>query len=455
MNSKPFISVCIPTWGIKGSGIDYLDYSLNILAQQTFKDFDVVISDHSEDFEIADYIKLWKDYLNITYTRYEKGRGSISPNLNNAIRNCTGEYIKILFQDDFLYDENSLEIIATHLKSKSPNWLLTASVHTTDMVTMYDILVPRYHAKIHEGINTISCPTVLTLKNTEDKLYFDENLKWLMDVEYYKRLYIKYGSPYIVSDICAVNRQADVRATTLLSKEEKEQEVRTVTAKYLNCNKINLKNVTVVSVAGIRAVEALKAIKYSCQGIDFASVKLITPENIVDDSVEVIKCEPLNYEQYNHFIVYKLHEYIDTDYALIIQDDGFVINPDKWDDSFLNYDYVGAPWPLPQDSISFKDAQGNLQRVGNGGFTLRSKKLLSLASELKLEWKPYYGHYNEDGFFCCHNRHIYEEHGCKFADIHTAARFSHEISIPETQGIIPFGFHGKNHPYYKQTINTI
>ena len=47
--TKPFLSICIPTWRISGSGVDYLNYSLNILAQQTFTNFEVVISDHSED----------------------------------------------------------------------------------------------------------------------------------------------------------------------------------------------------------------------------------------------------------------------------------------------------------------------------------------------------------------------------------------------------------------------
>ncbi len=211
---------------------------------------------------------------------------------------------------------------------------------------------------------------------------------------------------------------------------------------------ITFDNITLIAVAGINAFNTLKAIKYSCKNINFANVKLITPENINDDFVEIIKCEPLNYEQYNHFIVYRLHEYIDTKYALIIQEDGFVVKSDKWDNSFLDYDYIGAPWPLPQDNFSFRDVYGYIQRVGNGGFTLRSKKLLSLASELNLEWKSYYGFYNEDGFFCCHNRHIYEQYGCKFADIHAAVKFSYETPIPENYNIIPFGFHGRNHPYY-------
>ena len=118
------------------------------------------------------------------------------------------------------------------------------------------------------------------------------------------------------------------------------------------------------------------------------------------------------------------------------------MNPDSWTEEFLQYDYIGAIWPLPQDDFSFRDEDGVIQRMGNGGFTLRSKKLLSLAKELDLEWKSYHGFYNEDGFIACHNRHIYEHEGCKFAPLEVAVNFSKELEIPENVGIKTFGVHG-------------
>lgn len=208
-----------------------------------------------------------------------------------------------------------------------------------------------------------------------------------------------------------------------------------------------LKNVTLVSVTGVNSKDALKALKYSCKEIEFAEVKLITSENITDDTVNIIKCRPLNYIEYSYFIVYDLYKYINTDYAIIVQSDGYIVNPDKWTDKFLDYDYIGAPFPLPSDEVSYRDPKGNIQRVGNGGFSLRSKKILSLAEKLKLEWKSYFGYHNEDGFYACHNRLIYEENGCKYAPLEIASKFSHEHDIPENKGIIPFGFHGKFSKY--------
>ena len=209
---------------------------------------------------------------------------------------------------------------------------------------------------------------------------------------------------------------------------------------------INLDNVTLVSVTSVNLDRTIKALKYSCKNIIFNDVILLTDKDVSTDNINVIKIEELDYIGYSKFIVYELHKYIKTDFALIIQEDGFVVNANKWDDNFLKYDYIGAPFILPRqdDNISYRDSFGNLIRVGNGGFSLRSKKLLSLPTLLNFEWKSYFGYYNEDGFFAVHNRHILEENGCVYAPVDVAARFSHERQTDETIGITPFGFHGKH-----------
>jgi hypothetical protein len=212
---------------------------------------------------------------------------------------------------------------------------------------------------------------------------------------------------------------------------------------------LSLKNVTLISVSCVREADSLTAIKFSKKNIDFGAAKLITCADLKDDEVEIVKIPKLNYEEYNKFIVFDLYKYVDTDYALLIQDDGFVVNVDAWKDEFLNYDYIGAPWPLPHDSFSYRDPSGNIIRVGNGGFSLRSKKLMRLPEELKLPWKAYYGFFHEDGFLSVHNRSILEKHGCVFAPLDVAKYFSHEVAIPEVKGIRPFGFHGKGSPYMK------
>lgn len=211
--------------------------------------------------------------------------------------------------------------------------------------------------------------------------------------------------------------------------------------------KIELPHITLVAVTSVKVQDTIKSIEKSCSGIEFGDVKLLTSDPIESDKFKVIQIDRIDYDQYSKFIVYDLHKHIDTDFALIVQHDGFVTGPDRWRDDFLNYDYIGAPWPFPTDNFSYRDAFGNLIRVGNGGFSLRSKKLLSLPTELELEWKKYFGFFNEDGFFTCHNRHLFEKEGCVFAPIEIAKYFSHETKIPEIEGIVPFGFHRKGYEH--------
>jgi hypothetical protein len=214
---------------------------------------------------------------------------------------------------------------------------------------------------------------------------------------------------------------------------------------------LKLDNVTLVSVTSVRVDRTIRALKYSTKDIEFADVVLLTDKDVSEPGIKTIKINTLDYIGYSHFIVYELHKYINTDYVLIIQDDGFVTDASKWDDEFLKYDYIGAPFRLPpsNDTISYRNPFGEVMRVGNGGFSLRSKKLLSLPSNLDLEWKEYFGYYNEDGFFAVHNRHILEENGCIFPPIEIAAKFSIEHKVPESVDGKTFGFHGKSHEYNK------
>lgn len=439
------VSICIPTYEMKGKGVEYLEYSFNILQQQTYTNFEIIISDHSQSPIIEDLCKKWSNKLNIRHYYNDNNRGVSSSNINNAIKKAKGEIIKILFQDDFLYGDNSLEIQLVHFLGNHNHWLVSACCHLKDN-QIKNPFYPKYHDNIQYGENTISSPSVLMFKN-EDIIEFDENLFWLMDTDYYKRMYDKFGLPSICNYITVINREHENQVSNTLATEEiKNQEYEYIVDKYKE--KLELPNVTLVCVTSVNVQRAIKALQYSVKNIEFKNVLLLTSEECVLDNIDVIKINPiLNTDEYSKFIVYELHKYINTEFALIIQEDGFVVNAEQWDGLFLEYDYIGAPWPIPEDDFSFKDSYGNLQRVGNGGFSLRSKKLLRLASELDIEWKSYFGFYNEDGFFCCHNKHIYEANGCKFAPIDVASKFSFETPIPENNGILTFGFHGKNHNY--------
>jgi glycosyltransferase involved in cell wall biosynthesis len=230
---KPFFSIAIPTYEMKGYGEEFLEVSFIKLARQTFKNFEVIVSDHSRDDVIKGLCDRWKENLDIKYFRNDYKIGGSSPNINNAIKHSNGEWIKLLWQDDFLFSENSLDIIKKHIdKTEGIVWLASACEHTNDGVVMYNPFYPTWTADIHLGNNRVSSPSVITIKNTDDKLYFDEDLIWLMDVEYYKRMYIKHGEPSYLNLITVVNRTWADSVSNTLSQEIKNNEVKLMFERY-------------------------------------------------------------------------------------------------------------------------------------------------------------------------------------------------------------------------------
>jgi hypothetical protein len=230
----------------------------------------------------------------------------------------------------------------------------------------------------------------------------------------------------------------------MITEQKKQDEVKRSIEFFER--QVDLSRVTLIAVTSVDIENHVKALQYSCKNVKFGSVKLVChekPENLPEEISYYHIDRMSNINDWNHSIIYKLGDYIDTEFALLIHSDGFVINPNSWREEFFDYDYIGAPWPIPNDNFSYRDINGDLIRVGNS-VSLRSKKLIDLAKQLNLEWKSFHGYYSEDGFICVNNRHIYKDHGCKFADIDVARYFSHETELPETKGIAPFVFHGKN-----------
>lgn len=217
--NRPKFSICIPVWEQYGDGVRFLSKNLESIQQQTFRDFEVVISDHSFDDEIHDLCKKFEKKFTINYLKYENNRGNGPANTNNCIRNSTGELIKIIFQDDFFVDENALLLITNEFNNKDCHWLVTGSNHTSDDgINFFNPMVPRWNDELIIGVNTISSPSVLCFRN-EDPCLFDENLVMLMDCEMYYQLYKRFGYPKILNNILVTNRLHSKQISVLYKKD--------------------------------------------------------------------------------------------------------------------------------------------------------------------------------------------------------------------------------------------
>ena len=217
-------------------------------------------------------------------------------------------------------------------------------------------------------------------------------------------------------------------------------------------SKLKLPEVTLVAMTSVNIDETIRAMLYSMRnagGIAFGDAVLIThekPERLPSCIRYAHIDELKNIDDFNYHMVYDLGDYIETDYAMVVHADGFIVHPEKWRGDFLDYDFIGSPWPLPDegDTTSYRDINGNLHRVGNR-VSIRSKRLMDFPKKNNVPWVGEYAFgkmwYNEDGFICTKIRHLLEADGMRIAPLELAVYFGHETIIPEIKGITPFCFH--------------
>jgi len=186
----PEFSICIPTYEYKGRGVEFLSHLFETLERQTIKDYEVIISDHSKDDLIYNLCEEWGEKFDLKYYKNIENRGSLSQNTNMCFRLSTGKYIKTVYQDDFFYSDQALEKIKDVFETTSSKWLATACNHYEDEQRIfYRNFYPNFDNPISTlfGENLMSCPTVIAIRR-DSLIEFDENLKMLMDCEFYYRM---------------------------------------------------------------------------------------------------------------------------------------------------------------------------------------------------------------------------------------------------------------------------
>ncbi len=193
---------------------------------------------------------------------------------------------------------------------------------------------------------------------------------------------------------------------------------------------LSLPQVTLCCVDTRLPQMALEAIKICMAKVEFGDALLFTcPGHGLTNlpaKLRLIEVESINsIETYSHFILKGMASHLKTSHMLIVQWDGYVLDPAMWSDDFLTVDYIGAVWPQYNDQ----------HRVGNGGFSLRSRKLLdALTSDEIVASHP------EDTCIARTYRPLLEQRwGIRFADEAMAHQFAVER---DGQGASTFGFHG-------------
>lgn len=194
----PKVSICVPTY----NNIDEVKHLVESALEQSFTDYELIITDDSVDDAIEDYVLTVADKdSRIKYSHNRPGLGHIF-NWNAAIRRATGEYIKIMFSDDWFTYEDSLEKLVNMLEEHPECDLAFCNSMQVSRDNAYKRkLDDDYIDKLREDwryvfvSNQIGAPSDTLYRN--NGIMFDEQSNWASDVELY--LMILEKNPRFIS----------------------------------------------------------------------------------------------------------------------------------------------------------------------------------------------------------------------------------------------------------------
>jgi len=200
---------------------------------------------------------------------------------------------------------------------------------------------------------------------------------------------------------------------------------------------LKLPNVTLICADCYYYGKSIASIKNCLNKVEFGRVIFFTDINIKYDGVEVIQIPKIKSKQdYSRFIIKELWKYINTDYVLVVQHDGTILDESQWDESFKNYDVIGAKWLYPNDEYN----------CGNGGFSLKSHRLLNIVAEddfIEIT------HPEDEVLGRLYRRYLENKYDIKFAPNDVCDKFSFELNEPISA---TFGHHQYFYEPFKKHI---
>lgn len=219
----PRFSICIPAHIESHTDLNYLREAIESARKQRYVRFEILISDDSDNQDLVQLIQEFASpEIDLKLLKPPTGSG-LGSNLNNCVSYARGKFVKILFQDDLFSHKYSLLIMGLRLRISKRKWLAAATIHLQQDTGKY---INRFKPKRSEflllGKNSISSPSVILFKR-EFFLPFHEELKYLIDCEWYLRMSHTFGLPVFFNQVSIINRlhkdQATHRFSELLKTE--------------------------------------------------------------------------------------------------------------------------------------------------------------------------------------------------------------------------------------------
>lgn len=198
MISQPKVSIVVPIHEMP-NGDFFLWRLVNSLTEQTFKNWELIVT---------------KD-------------GRMAENTNAGIKRARGEYIKILYLDDYFSPAGqgySLGNMVDKIEGDKSEWLISGTNNNP---------YPSWTDDIETGNNKLGSPSSLLFKNHfEDNLLFDESMSWLLDCDLYKRMYEKFGKPSFSNGDGIFIGEGSHQMTHIITDEQKLAEHEYMKQKY-------------------------------------------------------------------------------------------------------------------------------------------------------------------------------------------------------------------------------
>ena len=221
----PKVSIIIPTYNSKTSFLR----ALNSVLQQNYQDYEIVITDDSTNSEIENIVKA----LSMEKIKYYKNAVKLGApeNWNEGIRHASGEYIKILHHDDWLSKVDGLEKFVKMLdENPKSDFGYSKSVDVNcDTGKQKHRHAEKYVQSIKTDFkelinhNRIGAPSVIIFRNGLN-IFFDKNLKWLVDIDFYIRLILKNNNiAFINEELINIGLQENRLTDSCINEEDLEE----------------------------------------------------------------------------------------------------------------------------------------------------------------------------------------------------------------------------------------
>lgn len=196
------ISICIPAY----KRVVFLKGLLESVIIQSYRNFELIITDDSDDNSVLDLVNDYSDKIGIRYFKNEKPLGTPA-NWNFAISQAKGEWIKLMHDDDWFASSDSLEKMIEATDKSDFIFCGYNEIELDTMLIKRIYLIPKYHQILlklspHNLLkeNFIGQPSTTLIKKDSIKGWYNENLKWVVDIEFYIRTLKANKSWYAIKE---------------------------------------------------------------------------------------------------------------------------------------------------------------------------------------------------------------------------------------------------------------